>query len=286
MLDATINGGGLSELLLERVGPTGSLVGVDRDAEAIARLMPGLGHDGRVRLIVANFADLGDVGLALEPRSFDAAIFDLGLSSLQLDAPERGFSFRQDGPLDMRFDRSQTITAADLLASLGESELTELLRTWGQERWAAKIARAVAEARKARPLSTTREFASLIERSIPRRYWPRAIHPATRAFQALRIAVNDELGALDQGLRSAIGLLRPRGRLAVISFHSLEDGMVKRLFAQESKDCICPPSQPICTCQHRASLRVLTRRPLLPGPRELAANPRARSARLRICQAI
>jgi 16S rRNA (cytosine1402-N4)-methyltransferase len=208
-------------------------------------------------------------------------LFDLGISSVQLDDPARGFSFRGEGPLDMRMDPDGRVTAAQLVNQLPERELTDLVRRLGEERWAARIAGFIV---KRRPLRTTRDLAGAVEAAVPRAAWPREIHPATRTFQAIRMAVNDELGSLEKGLKSALSILTPGGRMAAISFHSLEDRTVKNFFVAESKDCLCPPQQPVCTCAHRASLRILTRRPVTPDDDEIRANPRARSAKLRVAE--
>ena len=203
---------------------------------------------------------------------------DLGLSSRQLDDAERGFSFSQDGPLDMRMDRDRGQSAADLVNHLSEADLADLLWQYGEERKSRRIARAITAAR---PLATTGQLADLVARTVGRR---EKIHPATRTFQALRIAVNDELDALRQALPQARDLLRPGGRLAVIAFHSLEDRLVKQFYRQEARDCVCPPELPICACQHQATLRVLTSKPVRPTAGETARNPRSRSARLRIAE--
>ncbi len=209
-------------------------------------------------------------------------LLDLGLSSYQLAAPERGFSFVKDGPLDMRFDPSQGPTAADLVHQLSVEELADILYRYGEEKQSRRIARAIVEAR---PIETTGQLAQVIARaSGGSRRRARRIHPATQSFQALRIAVNDELGALEAVLPQAVGLLRPGGRVAVISFHSLEDRMVKRFFRRQAQDCVCPPLQPVCNCQHEATLRVITRKPLRADEAEVARNPRARSARLRVAE--
>ena len=226
----------------------------------------------------ANFRHLGQVAGSLGFDQVEGILLDLGLSSRQLDDPERGFSFSKDGPLDMRLAPDSDTTAADLVNRLAEDELADLLWRFGDERRSRRIARAIVAAR---PLTTTVQLANLIERTIGHR---EKIHPATRTFQALRIATNDELGALAQTLPQARDLLRPGGRLVVIAFHSLEDRLVKRFLRQEARDCICPPEAPICTCEHRASLRILTRKPIRPRPEEVAQNPRSRSARLRVAE--
>jgi 16S rRNA (cytosine1402-N4)-methyltransferase len=234
-------------------------------------------------VVHARFSELGEIARS---RGFDPAdivLFDFGLSSTQVDEPERGFSFRTDGPLDMRMDRSSTLTAADVVNEGDESELERILHEYGEERWARRIAQFIVARR---PLRTTRGLAEAVEAAVPRRAWPRDIHVATRTFQAIRIAVNDELGEIESGLRAALSTLKPGGRMATISFHSLEDRLVKSFFNVESKDCICPPQQPVCTCGHRATLRIVTRHPVRPSEQELAANPRARSARLRVAERI
>ncbi len=207
----------------------------------------------------------------------DGVLMDLGVSSDQLEDAARGFSFLKPGPLDMRMDPSLPHTAADLVNTLDEDELTRLIRTYGEEPHARRIARAIV---RARPIYTTTELANLIARVVVRRPKQR-LHPATRTFQALRIAVNDELGALERALPQALRVLRPGGRLVVISFHSLEDRIVKQFFRREAQDCICPPRQPICTCGHKAQVRILTRKPITPSPEEIHRNPRSRSAKLR-----
>jgi 16S rRNA (cytosine1402-N4)-methyltransferase len=208
----------------------------------------------------------------------DGILLDLGLSSMQLDTPERGFSFQQDAPLDMRFDPASPTTAADLVNNLPQDELADLIYRNGEERASRRIARAIV---KARPLQTTRQLAAVIETVLPRKG---RIHPATQTFQALRIAVNRELERVENVLPQAVAILKPGGRLAIISFHSLEDRIVKEYFRRESRDCICPPRQPVCTCGHKATLKEITRKPITPGEAEIAANPRARSAKLRIAE--
>ncbi len=211
----------------------------------------------------------------------DLILFDFGLSSTQIDDPERGFSFRADGPLDMRMDRSAGLTAAEVVNDFDVTEIERILREFGEERWARRIAQFIVARR---PLRTTRDLTAAVEAAIPRRAWPRDIHVATRTFQAVRIAVNGELEEIESGLRAALSTLKPGGRMATISFHSLEDRLVKSFFNVESKDCICPPQQPVCTCGHRASLRIVTRHLVRPSEQEVAANPRARSARLRVAE--
>ena len=213
----------------------------------------------------------------------DMILFDFGLSSTQIDDPGRGFSFRDEGPLDMRMDPTTELTAARVVNTYDPAELERLLRQYGEERWARRIAEFIVARR---PLRTTRDLAKAVEAAIPRRAWPRDINVSTRTFQGIRIAVNDELGEIENGLGAALSTLKPGGRMATISFHSLEDRLVKSFFNVESKDCICPPQQPVCTCGHRATLRIVTRHPVWPSEEEVAANPRARSARLRVAERI
>lgn len=217
-------------------------------------------------------------------RSVQGVVFDLGLSSVQLDDPERGFSFRRDGPLDMRMDQRDPWTAADLLNRESESELRRILLEDGQERWGARIAQRIIERRRREPLQTTRQLADLVAGAIPRGAWPRDIHVATRTFQAFRIAVNRELEAIPTGLKAAIEVLAPGGRVGVVSYHSLEDKLAKDLFNVEATDCLCPPQAPVCICGHTRSVRVVTRKPIRASAEEVADNPRARSARLRIAE--
>lgn len=278
-IDATLGAAGHAAGILAASGPDGELLGLDADPDAISFAGQVLGSFGdRVVLQVANFRHLREVALALGFGQVDGILMDLGLSSRQLANAERGFSFNQDGPLDMRMNRSQRETAADLINALPEAELAELLWRYGEERHARRIARIIVSSR---PVRTTGQLADLVARTVGRR---EKIHPATRTFQALRIAVNDELEALSQALRQARDLLRPQGRLAVIAFHSLEDRLVKRFYQQESRDCLCPPEIPVCICEHRATLRVLTPRPVRPSAEEIARNPRSRSARLRLAE--
>jgi 16S rRNA (cytosine1402-N4)-methyltransferase len=279
-LDATVGAGGHACGILDASSPLGELLGLDLDPQALAIADQRLERfKGRYTLIQASYTSLLEQMQLLGWKAVDGIIIDLGLSSMQLDTAGRGFSFRLDGPLDMRFDPAQGLSAADLLNQCGEQELADIIWRYGEEPQSRRIAKAILQAR---PLTTTRQLAGIIEKNVKGK--PGKIHPATRTFQALRIAVNQELQTLETFLPRAVQALAPGGRLAVISFHSLEDRIVKQFFVQESKDCICPSSQPVCTCQHKASLERITRRSIVPQAQEMTDNPRARSARLRIVE--
>jgi 16S rRNA (cytosine1402-N4)-methyltransferase len=287
-IDATVGGGGHTERILEASDPDGRLLGIDADGAAIARVAQRLGRFGdRLVLRQANFRELAAVAPDAGFGAVDGLLFDLGLSSFQLADTERGFGFRAGGPLDMRFDTTRGVSAAELLATLDATELTALFRRFGEEPFAPRIARAIVEARRTAPITTAEELGALVERVAPRTApGRRRIHPATRVFQALRIAVNEELDALSEALAAAVDLLRPGGRLVVLSYHSLEDRIVKRFLDAERKGCICPPSVPVCVCGRTPRLRLVTRPSLTPTDAEIAANPRARSARLRAAERI
>ena len=286
-IDATLGGGGHTERILEAANPDGRLLGLDADPAAIARVQARLGpvYGDRLVLRQANFRELAEVAPAAGFGAVDGALFDLGLSSFQLADRERGFGFRTGGPLDMRFDTSRGVPASELLASLDTAELTALFRRYGEEPKAPRIARAIVDARRVAPIATAEELAALVERVLPPNpRQPRRTHPATRVFQALRIAVNEELDALQAGLAAALDLLRPGGRLVVLSYHSLEDRIVKRFFQAERRGCICPPELPVCVCGRNPRLRLVTSPSLTPTDAEIAINPRARSARLRAAE--
>jgi 16S rRNA (cytosine1402-N4)-methyltransferase len=277
-IDGTVGAGGHSRGILELSSPDGKLLGFDRDPEALALAENQLAEFGdRVELIQGSYSDLI---LHLNNRNWhdiDGILLDLGLSSMQLDIPERGFSFRNHGPLDMRFDPDQPFSAADIINNYSRDDLADLIYKYGEERSSRKIADAIIANR---PLESTKDLADIIAGAIGRS--SRKIHPATLTFQALRIAVNNELEALEAFLPQALEALKPGGRLAIIAFHSLEDRIVKRFFRQESRDCICPPEVPICVCGHKAQLEEITRRPIRPKEKETLENPRARSAKLRV----
>lgn len=284
-LDATVGGGGHARAILEAAGKDGFLVGLDRDPEARRRAEEVLRHaPGRFRILAGRYEELDQVleGEGLGDLRFDGILFDLGISSFQVDDPERGFTYQvPEAPLDMRMDPSQPTTAADLLNGLSLHELARVFKEYGEERWAVRIARFVTERRRRAPLRTAGDLVEVVKAAVPAAARRSGGHPARRVFQALRIAVNGELEGIDAALRVAVRRLRPGGRLVVISFHSLEDRIVKRAFRELSLGCVCPPDLPVCACGRDPEVRMLTRTPILPSADERARNPRARSARLR-----
>jgi 16S rRNA (cytosine1402-N4)-methyltransferase len=283
VLDMTVGMGGHSSELLKSL-PNGRLVGLDQDADALQHAGRALRKDPRVSLFKANFADVLWVLMDLSISEVDSVLMDIGVSSLQLDTPERGFSFGQDGPLDMRMDQHAGHTAAWVINTYSEQDLAKVIFEYGEEPKARALARAIVADRAKKQFETTGELAALAKRVIRSGKKPGEKHPATRLFQALRIEVNRELEVLQKGLKSALSVLKPGGRLAVITFHSLEDRIVKHFMKDESVDCICPPDFPQCVCGHKASLKVLTSKPVTASEAELEANPRARSAKLRVAE--
>lgn len=279
-LDGTVGAGGHAWGMLQASAPAGKLLGLDVDPAALELATKRLAEFGqRATLQRGSYHHLSQHLASQGWPAVDGILLDLGASSIQFDRAERGFSFQKDGPLDMRFDPEASVSAAQLVNELPESELADILYEYGEERAARRIARAVVAAR---PLETTAQLAGLIAKAAGGK--PGGIHPATRSFQALRIAVNNELAGLEETLPQAVAALKAGGRLAVISFHSLEDRLVKQFMRRESQDCICPPGQPVCTCGHVASIKEVTRKPLVAQPNEVTANPRARSARLRVAE--
>lgn len=287
IVDCTLGGAGHSAPILERLGPEGVLIGLDRDPAALAaaseRLRP---LEGRARLVHANFDRLEETLKGLGISEVDGVLYDLGVSSPQLDVAERGFSFHEDAVLDMRMDPGSVVTAADLVNDLPVSELADIIRRYGEERWAGRIARFIDTARKRAPVTTTGQLAEIVKSAIPAAARRSGPHPARRTFQALRIAVNNELEALETSLRQAVEALAPRGRVCVISYHSLEDRVVKRMFRDYAVRCKCPPGLPVCRCGVVPKLTLITRRPVQPSEAEIAENPRARSAKLRVAEKI
>lgn len=282
IVDGTVGGGGHALLLGERQGQDGTLILIDRDPAALEAARQTLRPlPVRTHFVHNDFRRIADVLDSLGIPVVDAILLDLGVSSGQLNTADRGFSFRADAPLDMRMNPTAGESARELLDRLDRDEIARILREFGEERWAARIAEFIVRERDESPIETTMQLAEIVKAAIPRGAWPRDIHAATRTFQGLRIAVNDELGALQDGLDGGISRLAPGGRMAVISYHSLEDRIVKRTFRSYEGRCQCPPGLPECRCGARRIATVLTRKPIVPSEEEVARNPRARSARLR-----
>lgn len=281
-LDGTLGGGGHARLILERCAPSGTLIGIDQDREALQATCQRLAEFGNAaQLVHGNF---GDLVLHLERLgipSLDGFILDIGVSSHQLDSGERGFSFQYDAPLDMRMDTSRGQTAAELLNELSEHELERIIWDYGEERWAKRIAAFIVKARQDAPVAGTFQLVDIIKGAVPKAKWDERIHPATRTFQAIRIAVNHELENLEKGLRAALDLLKPGGRGVVISFHSLEDRIVKHIFREYTTGCTCPKNLPVCVCNNTPRVRLLSNKPLTATETEIGSNPRSRSAKLR-----
>ena len=283
IVDGTLGGCGHALRICEQIRPDGVFIGIDQDGDAIdhaRRILPV--DDLRIHIIHANFADLPLFLSGLGIEAVDGILVDIGLSLHQIEASGRGFSFSRDEPLDMRMDMRSDITAADLLATMDERELAQTFSRYGEERWAVRIARHLVERRKVHPVTRSSELARLVSEAVPAAAAQKQkIHPATRVFMALRIAVNRELEVLDRFLGSAVDLLNPGGRLCVLSFHSLEDRIVKHRFRSMERPCTCPPSFPQCACGRQATVRVLTRKVLRPTDAEIRSNPMARSTRMR-----
>lgn len=271
--------------IVKRILPDGRLIGIDRDDEALQTASERLSeYSDNVVLAKGNFAELEGIAWRLNLDELDGILLDLGVSSHQLDAAERGFSFRHDAPLDMRMDTSQAVTAQEIVNSFSERRLAELIKEYGEERWAKRIAKFIVERRMQRPIRTTRELSETVTAAIPAGARSEQIHPSTRTFMALRIAVNRELESLRTGLDAAVKLLAKGGRVVVISYHSLEDRIVKETFVRHAGKCTCPPGFPVCVCGSEKRIQTLTRRPIVPSSEEIHANPRARSARLRAAE--
>jgi len=280
-VDGTVGAGGHALAIIEAASPGGSLLGIDKDPEALDAARQRLERFGDdVRLVEGDFAEMGRICREHGFAPVHGVLLDVGISSLQVERGERGFSFQREGPLDMRFSARQELTAEQIVNDYSQEELADIIWRFGEEPQSRRIARRIVERR---PLRSTTELAKVVEEAVGGRA-RRQSHPATRTFQALRIAVNQELLSLEAALPQAYGLLGDLGRLAVLSYHSLEDRLVKEFVRRESRDCICPPRQPVCTCGHRAGLRPVSRGAVRPSPDEVAANPRSRSARLRVAE--
>ena len=286
-VDGTVGGGGHAYEILEKTSPDGLLIGIDLDDDALAEAEKRLrSFGGRKILVKGNFADMAAIMTSLNIRLVDGILLDLGVSSHQFENAERGFSFSLEAPLDMRMDRSQGFTACDLVNNYPASELKRIIRDYGEEKMAGRIARAIVKKRNVAPLLTTNDLAAVVAGTMPSGYGRQKIHPATRTFQAIRIAVNNELLSLPRAIKDGMEILNTGGRFAVISFHSLEDRIVKNEFRLRERGCVCPPRLPVCVCQKKAALKVMTKKPVIPGNDEIAANFRARSAKLRTAERI
>ena len=284
-LDGTLGGAGHSSQIARRLTEGGRLIGVDRDRTALAaakeRLAP---YADRVTLVHSNFAEIDAILDSLGIPAVDGMLFDLGVSSPQLDDASRGFSYMADAPLDMRMDKDDVLTAGEVVNTWPQGELRRILYYYGEERYAPQIAAAICRAREKAPVETTLELVDIIRSAMPAQALREKQHPAKRSFQAIRIAVNDELGAVSRMMQAAVGRLNPGGRLAVITFHSLEDRIVKSEMQQAARGCTCPPEFPVCVCGKKPLVKLVTRKPIVSGPAELEENPRARSAKLRVAE--
>ena len=283
-VDGTLGGAGHSGQIAARL-TTGRLIGIDRDPVALQvarqRLAP---YQDNVTLVHSNFCEIAQVLQECGVPGVDGILLDLGVSSPQLDDAQRGFSYMADAPLDMRMNSQDSLTARDVVNTWSQEELSRILYTYGEERYSARIASAICRRREERPIETTLELVEVIRSAMPAAALREKQHPAKRSFQAIRIAVNDELGSVEKVMADAIPLLNPGGRLAVITFHSLEDRIVKTAMAEAAKGCTCPPSFPVCVCGKKPAVRVISRKPIVAGEAELEVNPRSRSAKLRVCE--
>ena len=284
-VDGTFGGGGHAMEIISRLNGNGRFVGIDQDQDAVengrAKLEP---YKEKAQLVRDNFSNIISIMKDLHIVSVDGILLDIGVSSYQLDTGERGFSYMHDAELDMRMDQRNPMTAKRMIAEYSEKELADIIKDYGEERWATRIAQFIVAERKIKPIETTGELVDVIKKAVPKGARKDGPHPAKRTFQALRIAVNNELGILEQAIEDMAGLLAPGGRLCIITFHSLEDRIVKQTFHRLEHPCTCPPEFPVCVCGKKPTIRVITRKPILPSEEELEFNPRARSAKLRILE--
>ncbi|MCM3126253.1 MULTISPECIES: 16S rRNA (cytosine(1402)-N(4))-methyltransferase RsmH [unclassified Paenibacillus] len=290
-VDCTLGGAGHSSLIASRLGPEGRLIAFDQDDWALENAKERLGEFGsKVTLVKTNFRDLTavlseqDVPMTEGIPQVDGILYDLGVSSPQFDEGERGFSYNHDAPLDMRMDQSGDLTARDIVNEWTEEEIARILYVYGEEKFSRRIARVIVEKRQSAAIETTGELVDIIKEGIPAAARRTGGHPAKRSFQALRIAVNDELGAFEEALHQAVRCLKPGGRVSVITFHSLEDRICKQIFSSYLEKCTCPPDFPLCVCGGKGTLKLVNRKPIVPSESELAQNPRARSAKLRVAE--
>lgn len=285
VVDCTLDGAGHAEAVAELIAPNGLLVGIEQDIAAIDAAKKTLARFGQqIKIVKDNFGNIDKILKSLSIHQVDAILFDLGVSSYQLDTAERGFSFKLEGTLDMRMDAQAKLTAAEVVNFYPEQKLTGLIRRYGEERWAKRIARFIVTARQKKPIESTVELAEIIKEAIPAAARRKGGHPARKTFQALRIEVNQELDNLNKALNDCFKWLKPGGRLLVISYHSLEDRLVKEMFKGLAAGCVCPPSLPVCCCGRKPVARILTKKPIRPTTEEITRNPRADSARLRVLE--
>lgn len=285
--DGTLGGGGHSSAICDSLSSEGTLIGIDTDKDALKAAGEKLqDKQCRIHLINSNYADIKDVLADLEIEKIDGALLDLGVSSFQLDNPERGFSYMNDAPLDMRMDQEGATTARDVVNTYSKKELASVISRYGEERWASRIADFITRARADKPIERTGELVDIIKAAVPASARRTGPHPAKRTFQAIRIEVNDELGQLERAVENFCDVLAPGGRLCIITFHSLEDRIVKEIFNRRANPCTCPKEFPVCVCGKKADIRKITTKPILPSSEEVEANPRARSAKLRIAEKI
>ena len=282
-VDCTLGGGGHSKAVISKLGPEGVLIGIDQDVSAVEAASQALGeHSARFEAVHSSFGKITEILHGFGIEEIDGVLFDLGVSSYQLDTKERGFSYKLDAPLDMRMDKTNGLTAGYLVNNLGEAELADIIWRYGEERWAKRIAQFIVERREEEPIKTTGQLVEVIKAAVPAGARREGPHPAKRTFQALRIEVNNELNVLKTTLVKAVQLLKQGGRIAVITFHSLEDRIVKEQFRMMAKGCECPPGFPVCICGKKPLIHIVTKRPIVPAAQEININPRARSAKLRI----
>lgn len=286
-VDCTLGGGGHSKGFLERTSPDGRLIGIDQDTNALAAAKQNLNsYQGRVVFVHSNYQNLDAILNEYAPEGVDGILFDIGVSSHQLDEKDRGFSYMQDAPLDMRMNREQSLDAWQVVNTYSEDELHRIIKEYGEERWAKRVAKFIVEFRSQKPIETTGELVDIIKRAIPKGAREEGSHPAKRTFQAIRIEVNNELGVLQDTIAVAVKHLKKGGRLGIISFHSLEDRIVKEQFRYFASDCICPPELPFCQCDKVSEVKILTRKPVTASAEELEANSRAKSAKFRAVEKI
>lgn len=284
-VDGTLGGAGHSSEICKRLSPNGMLIGIDRDEEALRVSSKRLeGFDCKKAFVHGNYSDIKNILRELGIEEIDGALLDLGVSSYQLDNPERGFSYMNDAALDMRMDRSEGMTAYDIVNEYSKDELYRIIKSYGEERWASRIADFIVKARREKPIETTFELVEIIKAAVPASARRNGPHPAKRTFQAIRIEVNDELGGVKRAVDDFIDVLAPKGRLAIISFHSLEDRIVKDAYSERENPCVCPPEIPICVCGKKPEIKKINKKPIVPSESQEDENPRARSAKLRVCE--